>query len=259
MGGSEKQAQPEQFSRYVVIPSEVFFSPDIRPRDKLLYGLLSCMSNAKGYAYPRNATLQKYLGGVSEDTVARSLRALEAAGAIEIVNGSGGCGTIRKIYVGEVHPVNPRKNAEVNPRKNAGVNSSNNITSKKTKKAPAELCSADEIREWLDLWVARLELDAKDSVALCRDIHSFLENRAAKCKPVLTIEAAKRRSDDLTRCGKAYPARPAAVMRWALGNAIDHNWDVIYPPDDRDAEAFGRWLADNYPDAAGQESREDYF
>ena len=82
--------RPEHFSIYTVFPTSLFFRRDISDSQKMLYGLLSCMADSKGYAYPRNATLQRYLGGVSHDTVSRRLKALEEVGAIRIEGGEGG-------------------------------------------------------------------------------------------------------------------------------------------------------------------------
>lgn len=114
------KAIPEHFSAYVVIPSNIYFDRDIKPRAKMLYGLISCMSNERGYAFPRNETLQRYLGGVSEDTVSRTLKELVNAGAIVVEDGDGGSPkNIRKIYLANLYPDSLRKNAEATPRKNA--------------------------------------------------------------------------------------------------------------------------------------------
>ena len=108
----EKPAEmPEHFSIYTVFPTSLFFRRDISDSQKMLYGLLSCMADYKGYAFPKNATLQRFLGGVSEDTVSRRLKALEEAGAIRIEGGQGGHG-IRKIFITGVDFSYLRKNAE---------------------------------------------------------------------------------------------------------------------------------------------------
>ena len=121
------QPEREQFSAWANIPSKVLFDHDLSDRAKLLYGLISCMSNAYGFAFAKNYTLQRYLG-VEERSLQRTLKQLLDGGYIRIEDGGGGRGMLRKIYTVEVRPKNPVNPDGVNPDKSDGViiNSSNN-------------------------------------------------------------------------------------------------------------------------------------
>lgn len=101
---AKSQVQPERFSAYVVIPSPVFFDSGITPRAKLLYGLLSCMANHKGFCWAKNSTLSKYLNStegkmVSDSTVRRLLKELKDRGYIQVDLGEDNGATARKIYI----------------------------------------------------------------------------------------------------------------------------------------------------------------
>lgn len=92
------QALPERFSAYVVIPSSVFFDRELSERARLLYGLLSCMSNHKGYCWAKNETIGRYLS-VDERTVRRHLKELQDRGHILIQQRNDGGTTVRQIHM----------------------------------------------------------------------------------------------------------------------------------------------------------------
>lgn len=96
---AKKQTPPEQFSAYVVIPSTVFFDHKLTDRAKLLYGLISCMCNHRGYCWARNDTLARYLGTESDRTIRRLLGDLRDGGHIVVDQTNEGGATIRKIRI----------------------------------------------------------------------------------------------------------------------------------------------------------------
>ena len=96
---AQKQTPPEQFSAYVVIPSVVFFDRKLTDRAKLLYGLISCMCNHRGYCWARNDTLARYLGTESDRTIRRLLGELRDGGHIVVDQTNEGGATIRKIHI----------------------------------------------------------------------------------------------------------------------------------------------------------------
>ena len=102
----------EQFSAFVVIPARVFFDKTISDRARMLYGLISNMSNQRGYCWSKNATLAKFLGGASDETVRRLLKQLKDRGYIHVVDDGGGAIT-RKIYLADALPFYPHKNVGV--------------------------------------------------------------------------------------------------------------------------------------------------
>lgn len=101
-----EQIPREQFSAWANIPARVLFDREISDRAKLLYGLISCMSNSYGFAFAKNSTLMRYLN-VEERSLQRTLKQLLDSGYIRIEDGSGGRGTLRKIFTVEVCPRTP--------------------------------------------------------------------------------------------------------------------------------------------------------
>ena len=125
----DKIQNSERFSAYVVIPSNVFFDSRITPRAKLLYGLISCMSNHKGFCWAKNSTLSKYLSttsdkAVSDSTVRRLLKELKDQGHIQVDLGEDNGATERKIFVSAVVAAlydTPLKNERPPAQKQAGT------------------------------------------------------------------------------------------------------------------------------------------
>lgn len=258
MGEPEKAAPPERFSAYIVIPAPIYFHPELSSRAKMLYGLLSCMSNERGYAYPRNETLQRYMGGVSEDTVGRTLRELEKAGAIFTENGAGGSPkNIRKIYLGELYPASLRKNADPSLRKNADPNN-NSKNNKKQNKAASDA----EVNGWISAWGAGLGYSMELVTPLIADFFGYAENRKAKKKPFLTARSVAMQGKRLviSTQGIQDATERVARMRYMLQNAISHNWDKVYPIGEKNEDDFAAWAAQEYGiQPPGKTTDPEYF
>lgn len=247
--------RPEHFSIYTVFPTSLFFRRDISDSQKMLYGLLSCMADSKGYAYPRNATLQRYLGGVSHDTVSRRLKALEEVGAIRIEGGEGGPG-IRKIYIVGVDFANIRKNAYVeddNLRKSAeGTQYKEQKKKNNNKKARA---TEEEVSDWITKWAVSLGYERELTTGLIADFFGFVDSRKAKGKPFLTIRAVSMQANKLVK-NAGHPGTTEAIarMRYMLRSSITHNWEEVYPIDERTERDFWLWAGQEYglnqPEAA---------
>ena len=259
---ADKPAEmPEHFSIYTVFPTTLFFRRDISDSQKMLYGLLSCMADHKGYAFPKNATLQRFLGGVSEDTVSRRLKALEEAGAIRIEGGQGGHG-IRKIFITGVDFSYLRKNAEVEEpylRKNAEVHNidNNNINNKNNKKAKA---SEEEINDWISRWAANLGYERELATGLIADFFAFADSRKAKGKPFLTIRAVSMQANKLVKnAGHPGTTQAVARMRYMLRSSITHNWEEVYPIDDRTEKDFWLWAGQEYGLKPPEQEAPEYF
>lgn len=256
---------PEHFSVYTVFPTSLFFRRDLTDSDKMLYGLLSCMADLYGYAFPKNSTLRKYLGKpgkpVSEDTVSRRLKALEDAGAIRIEGGKGGRG-IRKIYITGVDFLNLRKFAEVegsNLRKSAEVhNIDNNNINKNNKKAKN---SEKEIREWIDGWATSLGYEMGLTTKLISEFNGFADNRKAKGKPFLTIRAVSLQANRLVNfVGTGLsPTETVARMRYMLIESCTHNWEKVVQIDQRTELDFWRWANLEYGLTPPETAAPEYF
>ena len=259
---ADKPAEmPEHFSIYTVFPTTLFFRRDISDSQKMLYGLLSCMADHKGYAFPKNATLQRFLGGVSEDTVSRRLKALEEAGAIRIEGGQGGHG-IRKIFITGVDFSYLRKNAEVEEpylRKNAEVHNidNNNINNKNNNQAKA---SEEEINDWISRWAANLGYERELATGLIADFFAFADSRKAKGKPFLTIRAVSMQANKLVKnAGHPGTTQAVARMRYMLRSSITHNWEEVYPIDDRTEKDFWLWAGQEYGLKPPEQEAPEYF
>ena len=258
---ADKPAEmPEHFSIYTVFPTSLFFRRDISDSQKMLYGLLSCMADYKGYAFPKNATLQRFLGGVSEDTVSRRLKALEEAGAIRIEGGQGGHG-IRKIFINGVDFSYLRKNAEVEEpylRKSAeGIQYKEQKKNKNNKKAKA---SEEEINDWISRWAANLGYDRELTTGLIADFFGFADSRKAKGKPFLTIRAVSMQANKLVKnAGEPGTTEAAARMRYMLRSSITHNWEEVYPIDDRTEKDFWIWAVQEYGLNPPEQEAPEYF
>lgn len=258
---AEKPAEmPEHFSIYTVFPTSLFFRRDISDSQKMLYGLLSCMADHKGYAYPKNATLQRYLGGVSEDTIARRLKALEEVGAIKIECGEGGRGILRKIYIVGVDFLNIRNSAGVNDtnlRNHAGVTQYKEQKKKNNNKAKA---TEEEINDWITRWAANLGYDRDLTTGLIADFFGFADSRKAKGKPFLTIRAVSMQANKLVKnAGKPGTTEAAARMRYMLRSSITHNWEEVYPIDDRTEKDFWIWAGQEYGLKPPEQEAPEYF
>lgn len=259
----EKPAEmPEHFSIYTVFPTSLFFRRDISDSQKMLYGLLSCMADYKGYAFPKNATLQRFLGGVSEDTVSRRLKALEEAGAIRIEGGQGGHG-IRKIFITGVDFSYLRKSAEVEEpylRKNAevhNIDNNNNIKNKNNKRRKA---AEEEINDWISRWAANLGYDREITTGLIADFFGFVDSRKAKGKPFLTIRAVSMQANKLVKnAGEPGTTEAAARMRYMLRSSITHNWEGVYPIDERTEKDFWLWANQEYGLTQPEQEAPEYF
>ena len=254
----------ETFAAYIQIVGPVFYNREFSDKAKLLYGLLAAMTQApRYYAFARNSTLMKFLC-CSERTLQRCISELEEAGELTIENGSGGR-TIRKIRLTRLQPVypdkndgvNPDKNDGVNPDKNDGGNKNNRKENKQRGKAPD--VSQDDVVQWFNNWVVKLDLNEADSLALCTDLRDLAESREALGKPFKTIKAAARMANRLEALAKQ-DAHPVPMMRYLLAKAIRNGWQDIYGLDERDAADYAAYLAAEYGVSSGSDSVDkDFF
>ena len=99
---------------WAVIPATVRYDEELPPNAKLLYGEISSLTDMTGFCFASNSYFEE-LYALSERTISRLLKTLEARGYIRIVDGSNGK---RKIFAG-LNPLNssPDKNDGVTPTK----------------------------------------------------------------------------------------------------------------------------------------------
>ena len=94
---------------WAVLPAAIRYDPELPASAKLLYAEISSLTDQRGYCYATNAYFEK-LYELSERTVIRLIRALEAAGYLRIEDNNGGKDQ-RRLYAG-VNPLQlpPDKN-----------------------------------------------------------------------------------------------------------------------------------------------------
>ena len=230
--------QKETFGSYIQIVGPVFYNKAFSDKTKLLYGLLAAMTQApRYYAFAKNSTLMRFLN-CSERTLQRCLSDLEAAGELTIENGEGGR-TLRKIRLTRLQPLYPDKNDGVNPDKNDGGNKNNKRVKKNGGKPPAT--PHEDIIQWFNRWVADQDLSQEESLALCTDLHDFVELRESLGKPFNTIKAASRMGGRLKTLSKGFQY-PVATMRYLISRSIRNNWTDIYSLKESDMEDFMLFL-----------------
>ena len=235
-------AQRETFGAYIQIVGPVFYNKAFSDKTKLLYGLLAAMTQApRYYAFAKNSTLMRFLD-CSERTLQRCINELEAAGELTIENGSGGR-TIRKIRLTRLQPFNPDKNDGVTPDKNDGGNKNNRKRKSGGGKPPVS--SREDIIQWFNLWVANQNLSQEDSLALCTDLHDFVDNRESLGKPLNTIKAAARLGGRLKSLSENMQ-HPVPLMRFLLNRSIINGWADVFRLKESDTEDFNLFLASEY-------------
>lgn len=104
---------------WAVLPAAIRYDPEIPASAKLLYAEISALTDQRGFCWASNAYFVD-LYQLSERTIIRLLRTLEAAELIRIEDGQGGKAK-RKIYAG-VNPMSgyPDKNVTPPPTKMSG-------------------------------------------------------------------------------------------------------------------------------------------
>ena len=235
-------SERETFAAYIQITGPVFYNKALSDKAKLLYGLLSAMTQApRYYAWARNRTMMKFLD-CSERTLQRCMAELEKAGELIIEDGGGGR-SLRKIRVTRLQPVYPDKNDGDPPDKSGGGNKNNRNKNKCRGEAPA--ATQEDIIQWFNVWVAKQELSMEDSTALCTDLRDFAENRAASGKPFKTIKAASRMAGRLLSLSEGATHR-VGMMRYLINHSVLNNWADVFPLKERDTEDFNRFLASEY-------------
>lgn len=263
--GASQDAAPEKaspkeketFSAYIQIVGPVFYNKQFSDKTKLLYGLLAAMTQApRYYAFAKNSTLMRFLN-CSERTLQRCFNELEDAGELSIENGAGGR-TLRKIRLTRLQPFNPDNCDGVNPDKNDGGNKNNRKRNSRGGKAPP--ASRDDVIQWFNLWVAKQNLSEKDSVALCTDLHDFVENRESVGKPFNTIKAAARMGNRL-KALSAGATYPVPLMRYLLNKSIINGWADVFELKESDSDDFARFLVSEYSITAlgADAGQADYF
>ncbi|BAK99943.1 hypothetical protein OBV_27450 [Oscillibacter valericigenes Sjm18-20] len=225
---------------YAVITAPVMCDAHLRPRSKLLYGIISFLSCQTGFCYQPNSELLKYCtyidgqsgeqNSISERTLQSMLSELREHGHIRMDTGpcpvkSGGFKTGRRIFIGQIlapMPSNgkPQTRGEENftPRKKLHPKGEENCTpyNIRNKKENTPI-APKEVLDAINAYVG-------DDPEFLSAFTGFLECRAKRKKPLLTERAAHTLISKLKRLS---PSREIQIA--ILDNATEHNWDSVYP------------------------------
>lgn len=252
---NQEVSERETFASYIQIVGPVFYNRNFSDKTKLLYGLLAAMTQApKYYAFAKNSTLMRFLN-CSERTLQRCLSDLEGAGELAIEDGAGGR-TVRKIRLTRLQPLYPVKNDGVAPPKMTGVY--NNKQNKNNKRGKAPAVPREDVIQWFNLWVAKLELSQEESVGLCTDLHDFIEAREAKGKPFNTIKAAARMGNRLKALTEGEP-HAVAMMRYLLNKSIRNNWTDVFGLKESERDDYDVFLSAEYGIHTEAAAADEYF
>lgn len=226
---------------YAVIPAPVMCDAHLRPRSKLLYGIISFLSCQTGFCYQPNAELLKYCtyidgqsreqNSISERTLQSMLSELRTHGHIRMDTGpcpvkGGGFKTGRRIFIGQIlAPMpssgKPQTGGEENftPRKKLHPKGEENCTpynirnkKENTPIAPREVL--DELRAY-----------AGEDQQLLEALLGFTEVRSKKRIPIDTLRGVHILTNKLDKLSKG--ARDVKIAM--LDNAADHKWSSVYP------------------------------
>lgn len=236
---------------YAVIPAPVMCDAHLRPRSKLLYGIISFLSCQTGFCYQPNDELLKYCtyidgqsreqNSISERTLQSMLSELREHGHIRVDTGpcpvkGGGFKTGRRIFIGQIlAPMpssgKPQTGGEENftPRKNLHPKGEENCTpyNIRNKKENTPIAPRPKFVRDVSPEICDRILDyAPDDRDLQQAILDLLENRrVANKKPVKTMRAMNGILRDLDNLSGG---KQDLKLR-LLEQAIKCNWLTVYP------------------------------
>ena len=89
---------------YAIIPATVLFNEKIKANEKLLYAIITVLSNKKGYCYASNAYLGKLLNA-QQHTISKWVSHLKSLGflCLDIIKNDKGEIIQRRIYPNDTH------------------------------------------------------------------------------------------------------------------------------------------------------------
>lgn len=214
---STETAKP---SYWAVLPAAVRYDPKIPASAKLLYAEISSLTDGRGFCWASNAYFER-LYDLSERTIIRLIRALEAAGYIRIEDADGGAAT-RKIYAG-VNPIaeTPDKNVST-PRQKCQGGGDKNVTrikkeNKKENSPPtAPQGAAHEPEMFERFWKAYP--CKKDKASARREWDRLEPDR--KLMQIMSAALERQKASDMWRreIGIPYACRWLKNRRWEDGD-----------------------------------------
>ncbi len=213
---STETAKP---SYWAVLPAAVRYDPKIPASAKLLYAEISSLTDGCGFCWASNAYFER-LYDLSERTIIRLIRALEAAGYIRIEDADGGAAT-RKIYAG-VNPIaetpdknvsTPRQKCQGGGDKNVTHNKKENKKENNPPKAPQGAAHEPEMFE--RFWKAYP--CKKDKASARREWDRLEPDR--KLMQIMSAALERQKASDMWRreIGIPYACRWLKNRRWEDG------------------------------------------
>lgn len=219
MNEQQKSTETAKPSYWAVLPAAVRYDPKIPASAKLLYAEISSLTDGRGFCWASNAYFER-LYDLSERTIIRLIRALEAAGYIRIEDADGGAAT-RKIYAG-VNPIaeTPDKNVST-PRQKCQGGGDKNVThnkkeiKKKNSPPTAPQGAAHEPEMFERFWKAYP--CKKDKASARREWDRLEPDR--KLMRIMSAALERQKASDMWRreIGIPYACRWLKNRRWEDG------------------------------------------
>ena len=219
MNEQQKSTETAKPSYWAVLPAAVRYDPKIPASAKLLYAEISSLTDGRGFCWASNAYFER-LYDLSERTIIRLIRALEAAGYIRIEDADGGAAT-RKIYAG-VNPIaeTPDENVST-PRQKCHGGGDKNVThnkkeiKKKNSPPTAPQGAAHEPEMFERFWKAYP--CKKDKASARREWDRLEPDR--KLMRIMSAALERQKASDMWRreIGIPYACRWLKNRRWEDG------------------------------------------
>lgn len=245
--GNKNMSGKEQKAYYAVIPANVRYDKRLKANEKLLYGEITALTNERGYCWAANKYFSD-LYGVTPQAVSKWINGLKNCGYISIeytykngtkeiesriiklasANVSEVLTNVSEVLTNDSEGINKSLRGYKQKVKdnNTYLNNTDNNTSKKERKSKSK--SYDEQIE---------EYTQNDDLRTA--LKAFVQMRSFIKKP-MTEYALKLMLKKLDGLAKDDETKTAIV-----NNAVEHNWQGIYPLKEEQTYSYKKPVPDN--------------
>ena len=218
MDEKKMSSTPQAPSYWAVLVAPVLYNPELPDFTKLLYAVISSLTEQTGYCWASNERLARDFRKTKR-TIQRSLRELQEAGYIRIEDGDGGPGR-RKIYAG-LSPMagNHDKNVTVTMTKMSRDHDKNVTQNKKENKKEEDPPKAPQGAAWEPMMCERfwkLYPKKKDKAKAIREWDRLKADRKLMGVMSAALRAQMASEEWQRDNGRAvpYPCRWLSHRRW---------------------------------------------
>ena len=220
MEETTKGSAEERSSYFAVLLGPVLFDPDLPDFTKLLYAVITSLTDQTGFCWASNAYFSRKFSKAPR-TIQRSLKELQDGGFIRIIDGDGGPGR-RKIYAGfGPIPGDHDKNVTVTVTKmspdhdkNVTQNKKENKKENDPPKAPQGAGAIWDEEAWTRFW--QLYPKKKDKAKALQEWNRLKADRKLMKQMSAALRAQIASEEWQRDKGRAipYPCRWLSHRRW---------------------------------------------